>query len=484
MSDFPQPLRIIRPADAVRDLAEARRRLQQLCDPVTLRRLRVITIAASAPVVVAIGVSALARYAPADGGGFVPPPATPVPAVVATRWTPARSASPSTPTSAPSTDAGATHDTLRASEGLSSALARNGVAADDVSALLRSLRGSLPARALQAGAPFVVTREGNELSRLVLSAETDDGVPRTITAVRHVDAAAAPGTAGDERRAGRARFDVTVDDAVVEIVVEGLAGSVSTTLPEGIVAAGGDHALVDRFLDVFAWDVDADRAGRAGDEFRVLVEKRYAGTGDARRFLGYGKVVAAEYAVGGQVHRAFAYTSADGRVVGVFDETGASRRRALLKNPLDLATVTSARNERFGEADDARGVDYGAPLGTPVWSTGDGVVVDARFDKAAGNRVVVDHGGQLTTEYLHLSRFADGIKPGARVTQKQLLGYVGSTGASSGPHLRYGLRRGGVSVDVDSAGAASVAPLPAAYRASFDAFVAPLVAQLRALARA
>jgi murein DD-endopeptidase MepM/ murein hydrolase activator NlpD len=499
MSGFPQQLRFIRPADVVRDLVEARRRLQQLCDPVTLRRLRVIAFAGAAPVVVAVGVSALTGLSSGRLDGAMPPPATPVPAVIASRWTPAPS-SPSSTTSPARAVAGASHDTLRASEGLSSALARHGVGSDDVSALLRALRGSLPARALPAGTAFAVTRAGAALSLFVLTTETDDGVPRTVTARRRADVppvssddAAAPraaaATAATRRSTGSsatgaARFDVAVQDAVVEVVVEGLAGSVTSTLRAGIVDAGGDQDLVARFVDVFSWDVDVDGAARAGDEFRVLVEKRYATAGEARRFLGYGKVVAAEYVVGGQTHRAFSYTSADGRVSGVFDEAGASRRRALLKSPLDLTMVTSTNDRRFAVGERGPAVDYGAPLGTPTWSTGDGVVVDARFDKAGGNRVVVDHGGQLSTEYLHLSRFAEGIKPGVRIAQKQLLGFVGSTGASAGPHLRYGLRRGGSAVDVDSAGATSAAPLPAAYRSSFDTFVAPLVAQLRALARA
>jgi murein DD-endopeptidase MepM/ murein hydrolase activator NlpD len=282
-------------------------------------------------------------------------------------------------------------------------------------------------------------------------------------------------------------FDVAVTDVPVDVVVEGLAGNVDTTLADGIQDAGGDAALVDRFVDVFAGEVDFYRSTRAGDEFRLLIEKRYVGSGAERRFVGYGRVVAAEYVGAGRVHRGFAYTSADGQVTGVFDELGSSRRRELHTTPLDLASVTSTHGERFdqgGTHATTGGVDYGAPLGTPVWSTGDGVVIDARFGKTEGNIVVVRHSGRLTTTYQHLARLADGIKPGARVTQKQTLGFVGSTGASTGPHLHYGVHRGDVIVD-DIAATTHAAPaVPDAYRASFDAFVAPLIAQLRALARA
>jgi murein DD-endopeptidase MepM/ murein hydrolase activator NlpD len=324
----------------------------------------------------------------------------------------------------------------------------------------------------------------------VLETEHSDGAPRTVTLVRAVAQPASVTTSAPTSSPTRARtaaFSVDVVDAPVDTVVEGLAGTVRSSLAESIVAAGGDAALVDRFVDVFAADVDFYRASRAGDEFRVLVEKRYAGDGDGRRFLGYGRVVAAEYSGVGRSLRSFAFTSPDGRVSGVFDEDGGSRQRQLLKAPIDLAAVTSRSDERFdaGRAHrPAHGVDYGAPLGTPVWSTGDGVVVQARFGKDEGNMVVVDHGGGLTTTYLHLSRFADGIKPGVRVSQKQALGFVGSTGASAGPHLHYGVRRGAVGIDGSEVVTAAAAAVPRAYRASFDAFVAPLLAQLRALARA
>jgi murein DD-endopeptidase MepM/ murein hydrolase activator NlpD len=491
MSGPLQLLRATRLVDLWLDLDDARRRLQQSSDPLALRRLRVIGLAAAAPIAVAVAVPSLLPYLPTVDELSLPSPATPVPTVVAAPWTSSSSGDAPAAVVAGRLE----HITLRATETLSAALGRHGVGNDDVAAVLRALRGALPAGAVQPGATFAVQRDGAALARLVFATTTDEGVPRTITAVRaHEPVPASPTTAmtpSEPAAAARARFDVSVDDAIVDVVVEGLAGTVGTTLPEGIVAAGGDLALVDRFVDVFAWEVDFHDASRVGDEFRVLVEKRYATVGGARRFLGYGKVVAAEYVTGGQAHRAFAYTSADGRVAGVFDESGTSRRRTLLKNPIDLGAVTSTGDGRRGSPE-ARGIDYAAPLGTPVWSTGDGVVVDAGFDKAAGNRVIVDHGGRLSTEYLHLSRFADGIKPGARVAQKQLLGFVGSTGtasvpakgAAAGPHLHYGLRRGGELVDLDSALSTSAEPLPVAYRTSFDAFVGPLLAQLRILTRA
>ncbi|MBM4282925.1 MAG: M23 family metallopeptidase [Deltaproteobacteria bacterium] len=478
-------------------------RLRRLiADPLVRHRLVVIGAAALGPVVIACGVSLHARLAPAGAHDDDARPDAPVRVIVAAPWTPAPVFRPTTtPPASTTTAAGTTRDALRPGEALSTALSRHGVSANEVSAVLRTLRGAVP---ITKELTFSLRREGGTVARLVLDTVTADGAPRTVTVARALPAtampaaadtgaadAAAPATTTRNAPARAPTFSLEVVDAPVDTVVEGLAGTVRTTLAEGILAAGGDAALVDRFVDVFAADVDFYRSTRDGDEFRVLVEKRYASDGDVRRFLGYGRVVAAEYSGSGGSLRSFAFTSPDGRVDGVFDEDGDSRRRQLLKVPIDLAAVPSRSGERFDHATTrgpvhrpSHGIDYGAPLGTPVWSTGDGVVVQARFGKAEGNMVIVDHGGGLSTTYLHLSRFADGIKPGARVRQKQPLGFVGSTGASSGPHLHYGVRRGSAGVDDVDASTPAAAAVPPAYRASFAAFVAPLLAQLRALARA
>jgi murein DD-endopeptidase MepM/ murein hydrolase activator NlpD len=446
-----------------------------LADPTSRMRLKLVGTAALAPVVVAVVVSGIARLAPA-GGERATGSAAPI---VAAPWTPTSTVTPSSP---PSLHGGRT-DNLRPGEALSSALARHGVHANDASALLRALHGVLPGRAWADGASFAVRTDEGRLSRFVLHADNDEGAPRTITAERIVEDVDA-GAGDDEARAtpARARFAVQAVDAPVDTVVEGLAGQVDGKLDEAMLAAGGDAALVDRFVGVFAWDVDIHRVARRGDEFRVLVEKRYADDRGQRRFLGYGRVVAAEYVHAGEVWRGFAWRSADGHVDGVFDELGASRKRALLRSPLDPAVATAAGDVVVRGA--RAGVDYVAPLGTPVWTAGDGVVVSAGFRREDGNVVVVDHGGGVVSEYAHLARFAEGMRAGVRVTQKQLVGFVGSTGRSSTPHLRWGLRIRGAVVDPRTADTPATASVPGDYRASFAAFVGPLLAQLRALHRA
>ena len=252
--------------------------------------------------------------------------------------------------------------------------------------------------------------------------------------------------------------------------------------------AGGDPKLVNKFVEVFAWNIDFYRQTHAGDQFRVIAEKKYAGEGSDRRFLGWGKVMAAEYTNVGTTFRGFSFQAADQKFGGFFDETGAALERTFLKNPMEIAHVTSSYGTRFhpilNRQSAHEGVDYGAPIGTPIWSVADGVVAEARFSKSAGNMVLVQHLNGITTEYFHMSRIADGLAKGTRVKQKQLIGYVGSTGLSTGPHLHFGMVRSGSHVDPSKQSFPAAKPVPSAYRAEFDALIQPLMTMLEALSRA
>jgi murein DD-endopeptidase MepM/ murein hydrolase activator NlpD len=373
MTGILRPLRLSRPRQNVTFVVLLRRGLQALADPVARRRLRIIGLAALAPVVIACGVS--------------------------------------------------------------------------------SVMGRSNAVDVSESGP------GRQLGASILAAPWTPNVPSVDGGKRAPDATAR-----------------------IDVVVEGLRGEVRTTLPAAFEDVGGDLDLWGRFVAVFAADLDVDNEARPGDRFRLLVEKRYTGIGAERRFLGYGDLVAAEYVAANKTYRAFSYTSVDGQVSGVFDEEGMSRRRVLLEEPLDVKAIDTSSAVVWARGE--QGVSFPAPLGTPVWSTGDGIVVDARFTKREGNRVIVDHGGRLVTHYLHLARFADGIRVGARVKQRQVLGYVGSTGESAEPHLGYQVRRDDHPIDAThETKTASAAVLPD-YQPSFSAMVAALLAQLRALDRA
>jgi murein DD-endopeptidase MepM/ murein hydrolase activator NlpD len=279
-------------------------------------------------------------------------------------------------------------------------------------------------------------------------------------------------------------FKVKHEDAPIETEIAALTGTVRSSLYQAMVDAGEDPVLVDKFVDVFAWNVDFYRQTQRGDTYKVLVEKKRAGG----RFLGYGRVVAAEYDNAGNVHRGFLFQSKDGKHDGTYDEEGNALMRTFLKNPMEIARITSSYGMRFhpvlGRNKAHQGVDYGAPTGTPVWSVADGVVAEARYSNSAGNMILVKHINGFETQYFHLSRFADSIRPGARIKQKQVIGYVGSTGMSTGPHLHFGLLKGGGHVDPQKQKFPNAKPVPKEYRGELEDFVRPLLAELQALGRA
>jgi murein DD-endopeptidase MepM/ murein hydrolase activator NlpD len=380
-------------------------------------------------------------------------------------------------------------DRLRPDEALSSALARHGTSADDVSSLVRALKPHLQVRSLRAGLTFMLektpTAAGQALASFELRTTSPDGVPRRLRAERQERpitlAGARTGDAAD------ALYVVSVKDAPIETAVEGVAGAVRTSLYQALLDAGEDANLVNKFVDVFAWNVDFYRQTHRGDEFRVLVEKRYAGEGAERRFLGYGKVLAAEYVNAGAVHRGFLFESRDGKHAGTYDDEGNALQRTFLKSPMAIAQVTSSYGMRFHPVlrhnKKHEGIDYGAPTGTPVWTVADGVVREAHYSKTAGNMVRIEHINGIWTEYFHLSKYAEGIKPGARVKQKQAIGAVGSTGMSTGPHLHFGMLRGGAHVDPQKQKFPNARPVPREYKAEYEDFVKPLLTDLKALNR-
>ncbi len=366
-------------------------------------------------------------------------------------------------------------------EALSTALQRSGVGADDTSDLVRALKDHVDMRGLRAGATFAVVWRplvtgARELVRFELATLSGEGVPRTVV----VDREPAPITQPEVGAVFLARHE----DAPIEVKVEGLSGTVRSSLYQSMLEGGEEALLVNKFVDVFAWNVDFYRQTQKGDAWRVIVEKRFAGG----RFLGYGKVLAAEYVNAGSAHRGFLFESNDGAHRGTYDDEGNALQRTFLKNPMEIARVTSSYGMRFhpvlGKNKQHQGVDYGAAIGTPVWSVADGVVKEARWSSTAGNMIVLAHMNGITTEYFHLSKFADGIKPGARVTQKQVIGAVGNTGMSTGPHLHFGMLRAGAHVDPAQQKFPNAKPIPKEYRDELGRFVAPLLAQLRALDRA
>jgi murein DD-endopeptidase MepM/ murein hydrolase activator NlpD len=218
-----------------------------------------------------------------------------------------------------------------------------------------------------------------------------------------------------------------------------VAGVIEDSLIAALNEAGEEDSLaIDLVERCFGWDIDFHTDLRKGDSFRIFVEKRYLDG----RFAGYRDILAAEFVNEGRVYRAYRFTYPDTRASDYFDEAGGSRRKDFLRSPLKFARVTSRfTSSRFHPIHKIYrphyGVDYAAPIGTPVQATADGQVAFAGRESGSGNVVKMRHKNAYATAYLHLSRFGPGVRTGASLKGGDIVGYVGSTGDSTGPHLDY-----------------------------------------------
>ena len=216
-----------------------------------------------------------------------------------------------------------------------------------------------------------------------------------------------------------------------------LEGVVESSLFGAMDGAGGDPELAVRIAQIYQWDIDFLRDIRKGDTFVVVVDRQ---TVDGE-FFGWGTVFATRFVNDGRILDAVVYPDDSGRL-GYYDLEGQPLRKQFLRSPLKFSWVTSRFSmSRFHPVLRRRmphyGVDYGAPTGTPAHVTADGTVTFAGRKGGGGNMVTVRHTNGYETNYLHLSRYGKGVRHGTRVSQGQVIGYVGSTGLSTGPHLDY-----------------------------------------------
>jgi murein DD-endopeptidase MepM/ murein hydrolase activator NlpD len=245
----------------------------------------------------------------------------------------------------------------------------------------------------------------------------------------------------DARRDGEtwtaSRRDVPVERRLVLV-----AGTVEGSLFESMEALGERAQLVLDFVEIFAWDFDFRANSQPGDRFRMLVEKVF--TED--QFVRYGRILVAEYESEGKTHTGIYFR--DNEAGGYYTPAAESLKRAFLRSPLEFTRISSRysrgrRHPILGGVRPHLAIDYAAPQGTPVWAVADGTVEFAGWSGGNGNTVTLRHRADFKTMYNHLSRFAERIRPGATIKQRQVLGYVGSTGLSTGPHLDYRIIKDG-----------------------------------------
>ncbi len=248
-----------------------------------------------------------------------------------------------------------------------------------------------------------------------------------------------------------------------------IAGVVTTSLYDAIDALGEYVELANDFAEIFAWDVDFTRAVQSGDEFRILYERRFlVGDDGSERYIGPGRILAARYATAGERYDAMYYELEEGRG-GYYRLDGSSVERQFLRAPLKYRRVSSGYSaNRLHPILKVRrphyGIDYAAASGTPVWSVADGTVIFRGVMGGFGKTVKVRHTNGYVSYYGHLSRFPRELKVGQKLRQKQIVGFVGSTG----PHLDFRLKHNGRYVNPAALRTPAGDPIPAGRMPSYE----------------
>lgn len=220
-------------------------------------------------------------------------------------------------------------------------------------------------------------------------------------------------------------------------------GTIHDSLYQDATEAGLTPAQVNQFMNIFAWDLDYTRDIHPGDTFKVTYEQT---VNDKGVKIKTGRILAAEFKVDGEVRSAYWYGGE------YLNEKGESKKKLLLRTPLEFTRISSSfatarMHPLLGFTRAHKGTDFAAAMGTPVKASGNGVVTYEGWHGGHGNYLMVKHNDTFTTAYAHLSKYASNIKVGSKVTQGQVIGYVGMTGLATGPHLHYEVIKNGEFVD-------------------------------------
>jgi murein DD-endopeptidase MepM/ murein hydrolase activator NlpD len=358
-------------------------------------------------------------------------------------------------------------ETLGRREMLADVLARGHVTGRDYAAFLAAAHG-LPVRRLRPGLAF-------QFRRL-----KTDSVATRVTVRLSPDRRLSV-TRGD---AGWTETVETIPWTIVRLRVTGVITSslydaLDKAMPDSFLPAVERRQLAWAIADVYDWEVDFTRDIRPGDRFTVLLERLESPEGERR----FGRILAARVDVARTPEYAFSFEDAAASVAGFYDERGRSLRRAFLRAPLPYRRISSGFGSRYHPIlhmwRTHEGVDFSAAYGTPVRATADGLVMRVgREEGGYGNLIELRHANGIRTRYGHLSAFARGLRVGERVKQEQTIGYVGSTGLSTGPHLHYEFLVNGRATNPRRKDMGAGTPVPKPLAGAFDAERDRLIAQL------
>lgn len=241
------------------------------------------------------------------------------------------------------------------------------------------------------------------------------------------------------------------------------------------------QSTIMELADIFQWELDFAKDIRKGDQFSLVYDRLYR----EGRYIGDGDILAAEFVRGGKTHRAIRFTTDDG-TTGYYSPDGQSKRRTFMRHPVDVVRITSRFDPNrlhpvLHKIRAHRGVDYGSPIGAPIYATADGKVTYSGMKSSYGNTVVLQHGKKFSTLYAHMSKIAEKSKSGARVKQGDVIGYVGKTGRVTGVHLHYEFRVNGMQIDPLKVELPAASPIDTKYLPELKALSDEMTAQMHSV---
>ena len=314
--------------------------------------------------------------------------------------------------------------TVQNGDTLSDLLSHSGISSNETHAIVESVRSVYDPKKLDIGKTILVqlAKDSNDSDAAVVQSVT---LPISVVSTLEVT------------RTENDSFAVKQIDIPVEHKLAHAGGPIDSSLYQTGIESGIPPALINELINAYSYDVDFQREIKQGDAMDVLFERIQTPDG---KDAGHGNVVFAELALGDRTLKVYRYTDKQGSA-DYYNEKGESVRKALMRTPINGAKITSGFGMRnhplLGYTRMHRGVDFGAPTGTPIYAAGDGTVEFVGQKNGYGNYVRIKHNGQYASAYAHCSRFASGIAPGRHVKQGQIIAYVGMTGMATGPHLHY-----------------------------------------------
>jgi murein DD-endopeptidase MepM/ murein hydrolase activator NlpD len=275
-------------------------------------------------------------------------------------------------------------------------------------------------------------------------------------------------------------WTASFEDKIISTEPVSFRGLVSSNLWDSAVDAGMPGQVISKLAEIFAWQVDFNREVREGDEWRLTVEKLFV----EGQHIGWGNILIGEYSNARESFFGVRFPQT-GKALGYFGQDGSNLRKLFLKSPIAFGRITSGFSSArmhpiLGVNQPHNGVDYGAPIGTPIFAVGDGTVVEKVYKDTTGNHLRVRHNSVYSTGYSHLKGFAVGLKAGMKVEQGQVIGYVGSTGLSTGPHLHFSFLEHGKHVDPLGLKFPSAEPVPSEKMAEFNRVYQEVIVHLPA----